>query len=219
MKILLATANIEEIQWATMNGLVDGVLTAPLLLRRENRNEGELLADICRAAGGPVYVTVHAVSSDETYRDGREIARISDRIVVQLPLVEDTIGAIRRLTGDGIRVAALLVFNAAQALLAAKAGATSVITPVDHLDQAGQSGLEVIRQLRAVFDASGAECDVVAVRPSTASQFTECALAGADAVAVTPDVLRALLVHPLTDRGIDQFLGELSKQHAPWSSV
>jgi transaldolase len=219
MKILLATAKVDEIRWATVSGLVDGVLTAPALLRQENRNERELLADICRAADGPVYATVHAVDGDETYRDGREMARISDQIVVQLPLVEDTISAVRRLTNDGIRVAALLVFNAAQALLAAKAGATSVITPVDHLDEVGHSGLEVIRQLRSVFDASSTECDVVAARPATATQFAECALAGADAVAVTPEVLRTLLVHPLTDRGIDQFLGELSKQHAPWTTV
>jgi len=217
MKILLATADVGEIGWAAANGLLDGVITTPALLREADRDERELLADICHAVDEPVYATVHAVDGEDAYRDGKELAHISDQIVVQIPLIEDTIGAIRRLAAEGVRVASLLVFNAAQALLAAKAGAGSVVTPVDHLDDVGHSGIEIVRELRAVFDASGTDCDIIALRPGTAMQFAECALAGADAVAVTPHVLRHLLVHPLTDRGLDQFLHELSKQHSLWT--
>ena len=217
MKILLASADLDDIAWTATNGLLDGVLTTPALLREEDRDERDQVAEICRIVDAPVYVTVHAVDGDDAYRDGKELSRISDQVVVQIPLVEDAITAVRRLATEGIRVASLLVFNAAQALLAAKAGASSVVTPIDHLDQAGHSGIEIVRELRAVFDASGTECDVIALRPTTAMQFAECALAGADAVAVGANVLRHLLVHQLTDRGIDQFLSELARHHSSWT--
>jgi len=217
MKILLASADLDDIAWTATNGLLDSVLTTPALLREEDRDERDQVAEICRIVDAPVYVTVHAVDGDDAYRDGKELSRISDQVVVQIPLVEDAVTAVRRLATEGIRVASLLVFNAAQALLAAKAGASSVVTPIDHLDQVGHSGIEIVRELRAVFDASGTECDVIALRPTTAMQFAECALAGADAVAVGANVLRHLLVHPLTDRGIDQFLSELARHHSSWT--
>lgn len=218
MKILLASADVDEVRWAASAGLLDGVLTNPALLgEADGPSERELLDEIVRAASAPVYVTVHAVDPADVYRDARELAKLSDAIIVQVPLVEDAIVAIRRLCTDGVRVAATLVFNAAQALLAAKAGAQSVVTPIDHLDAVGQGGVQVVRELRAVFDASATDCDVIAVRPATAAQFTECALAGADGVAVRPDVLRRLLLHPLTDRGLDQFLRDLSQQHRQWT--
>lgn len=217
MKILLATAELEELSWAANHGLLDGVITSPALLGEHDGRERDLLGEICRLVDAPVYVTVHALDAEDVYRDAREIARLSDQIVIQVPLVEDSLGAIRRLAADGVRVAALLVFNAAQALLAAKAGASSVITSLDQLEQAGHDGVVVLRELRAVFDASGTECDIIATRPSSAAQFTACALAGADGVAVTPLVLRQMLVHPLTDRGIDHLLNELARQHAAWT--
>jgi len=217
MKILLASADADEVRWAASAGLLDGVLTTPALLgAADGASERDLLDEIVRAANVPVYVSVHAIDAADVYRDARDLARLSDAIVVQIPLVEDAIVAIRRLCSDGVRVAATLVFNAAQAVLAAKAGAQSVVTPIDHLDAVGHGGVQVVRDLRAVFDASATECDVVAVRPATATQFTECALAGADAVAVRPEVLRNLLLHPLTDRGLDQFLRDLS-QHRQWT--
>jgi transaldolase len=217
MKILLASADLDDIAWAATNGFLDGVMTMPALFREHDRDERELLLDICRVVDAPVYVTVHAVDADDTYRDGRELSRLSDQIVVQIPLIEDALSAVRRLANDGVRVASLLVFNAAQGLLAAKAGACCVVTPIDHLDQVGHSGIEVVRELRAAFDASGTECDIIALRPTTAMQFAACALAGADAVAVGASELRHLLVHPLTDRGIDQFLSELARHHSAWT--
>jgi transaldolase len=219
MKIFLASADLDDIAWATASGFLDGVMTTPALLREQERDERDQLAEICRVVDVPVYATVHAVDAEDAYRDAKELARLSDQVVVQIPLVEDAVSAVRRLANDGIRVASLLVFNAAQALLAAKAGASSVITPIDNLDQVGHSGTEILRELRATFDASGTECDIVALRPTTAMQFAECALAGADAVAVTASVLRHLLVHPLTDRGIDNFLSELARHHTAWTTA
>jgi len=217
MKILLASADLDDIAWAASNGFLDGVMTTPPLFREHDGDEREQLVDICRVVDAPVYVTVHAVDADDAYRDGKELSRLSDQIVVQIPLIEDALSAVRRLANDGVRVASLLVFNAAQGLLAAKAGACCVVTPIDHLDQVGHSGIEVVRELRAAFDASGTECDIIALRPTTAMQFAACALAGADAVAVGASELRHLLVHPLTDRGIDQFLSELARHHSAWT--
>jgi transaldolase len=152
------------------------------------------------------------VNAHDIYQQGRDLARLSEDLIVQIPLVEDAIVAIRRLATDGVRVAADLVFNAAQALLAAKAGASMVSTSIEQLDVMGDHGVNVVREIRAVFDADSAPCDILASNPTTAARFTECVLAGAHAVSVTAETLRAFLVHPLTDRGVDQLLSELARQ-------
>jgi transaldolase len=215
MRLFIATAKLDDIRWATGHGLVDGVLTTPALLTAEVHPAGanELIADICRVAAGPVAVTVGAVHAADIYRDARELAKLSDGIIVQIPFVEDAVVAMKRLRTEGVRVAATLVFNAAQALLAAKAGASTVCIHLDQLDSQGQDGVDTIAEIHQVFTMHGVECDVLAALPRNASQFTGCALAGADAIAVTADVLRALLLHPLTDRGIDTFLTDLSRTH------
>jgi transaldolase len=213
MKIYLATARLDDIRWAAEGGLVDGIVTTPGLLAAERGADGrELLGEICRTSSVPVCASVGAVSAADIFREGRELARIDDRLVVQVPLVEDATGAIRRLTAEGVHVGAMLVFNAAQAVLAAKAGATMVTVPVDQLDTYGHSGIEAVTEIRAVFDTHGIECDIMAASPQNAAQFTSCAIAGSDAALLHLTVLRSLLVHPLTDRGIDQFLSELSKR-------
>jgi transaldolase len=220
MKIYLASANIEDIRWAANRRLIDGVVTTHALIGAEEADDvREHLSHICRASTGPVFVTVHAVTSVDVYRDARELAKLSDSVVVQIPFVEDVVDSIHRLSVDGVRVAATLVFSAAQALLAARAGARAVVIPIDDLDAAGRDAGAVLRELRSVLDGSGSEADVIALNPRTASQFGACAAAGADATAVTADVLRDLLVHPLTDRGIDRFLRELSQRHATWTVV
>jgi len=215
MRIFIATAKLDDIRWAHAHGLVDGVLTTPSLLTAEVHPAGatELLADICQVATFPVAVTAGAVNAGDIYRDARELSKLSDSVIVQIPFVEDAIEAIRRLSAEGVRVAATLVFNAAQAMLAAKAGAGTVCVHVDQIDSQGQDGVETIAEIHQVFRMHGVECDVLAALPRNAAQFTGCALAGADAIAVSSDVLRALLLHPLTDRGIDQFLTDLSRTH------
>ena len=215
MRIFIAAAKLDDIRWAHTHGLIDGVLTTPSLLTAEVHPAGatELLADICQVAAFPVAVTVSSVNASDIYRDARELSKLSDSVIVQIPFVEDAIEAIRRLSAEGVRVAATLVFNAAQAVLAAKAGAGTVCVHVDQIDSQGQDGVETIAEIRQVFRMHSIECDVLAALPRNAAQFTGCALAGADAIAVSSDVLRALLLHPLTDRGIDQFLTDLSRTH------
>ncbi len=206
MKILLATADLDEQRWASDAGLVDGFAPPPVLLDADER---EALADLARHSGLPVHVTVVALNAADIYREGRELAKLGDAVVLHIPLIEEGIVAARRLTSEGVRVAASLVVTAAQAVLASKAGASAVSVPVDQLAAFGHSGPEIILTVRQAFDAGGTECDIYAAHPRTASEFSSCAAAGADGAVVTPAALRALLVHPLTDRGVDDLLKNL----------
>ena len=220
MKIYLASANIDEIEWATGRRLIDGVLTTHGLLRGDDPEvERAQMIDICGATQGPVLLTAHALTATEVYRDARDLAKLSDRVIVQVPFIEDAFEAIHRLTAEGVPVAATLVVSVAQALLAERAGAIAVVVPIDELAVAGHDAIAVLRELRAAFSASGSEADIIALRPTNAAEFAACATAGVEAVAVAPNVLRALLLHPLTDRGVDRFLQDLSKRHVSWSVV
>jgi len=217
MKILLATASLSDVAWGAAHGMLDGVLTTHGLLADEDARDARAhLIELCRLVHGPIYASVRLIDAAGAYRDGKELAKLSDQIVVQLPLVEDTLGAMRRLSADGVRVAATHVFSTAQALLAVRTGASSIITPLDLLDAAGHDGVGVVRDIRAAFNSSAAECDVVAVHPSSPTQFGACAIAGADAAAVTFDLCRSLLFHPLTDRGVEAFLGDAARLRHSW---
>ena len=217
MKIYLATASTDDVAWGAAHGMLDGVLTTPGLLADDAEADMRAhLAELCRLVHGPIFASVHAVDAAGAYRDGRELAKVSDQIVVQLPLVEEALGAMRRLQADGIRVSATQVFNTAQGLIAARAGASSVVTSIDRLDAAGHDGVGMVAELRSAFDSSDAECDVIALHASSPTRFGACAIAGADGVAVTADTCRALLVHPLTDRGIDEFLGDVARFRRAW---
>jgi transaldolase len=216
MKIFLATAKLDDIRWASGNGMVDGVVTTPALtsVADPEADDRDILAEICRLTATPVWATPSAVSASDIYREGRELAKLSDQIVIQVPLVEDAVNAMRRLTADGVRVAATLVFNAAQALLAAKAGAAAVSTEIGRLEAHGQDAELVVAEIRDVFDAGAADCDIVAEMPTNAARFAACARAGADAVTLSPEILRTLLLHPLTDRGLDTLLHDLASHRA-----
>ncbi len=219
MKILLASASVADVRWAADHGLADGVVTTPATLAAERAGDStthrELLAEIARALPAPVYASVASVDPDAMFRDGRELARIADNVVVQLPLVDDAVVAVRRLTREGVRVSATLVFSAPQALLAAKAGATSVMVPLGQLEALGQEPASVVREVRLLFDRGDVECDLIAAHPATSAAFTAAGVAGADAIVVDARALRALLVHPLTDRGVDEFLRELATRGRP----
>jgi transaldolase len=221
MKIFLSTASVQDVRWAADTGLADGVLTSPALLREAagDGEERDLLTEICRSVPGPVCVMAGSIGAADLYRDARELAKISDQILVQLPLVEEAVSAMRRLRADGVRVVASLVYTVAQAVLAAKAGAFMVDIAVDQLDAFGRDGTETVREVCAAFSGQGTECDVMASSPAHAAEFVRCVGAGADVVAVAPDVLHALLLHPLTDRGLDRLLRDLSAHHRARATV
>ena len=212
MKIHLDSADIAEIRWAAGAGLIDGVSTDPTLLSHAAgaRDPRDLLQEICGLVAGPVAAPVVAVDTDGMYREGKELARLADNIVVKVPMIEEGLAAARRLAAEGIDVNVDLVFSAMQGLLAARAGAAYVSPAVGPLDDAGQDGMEVVGQLRAVLRTYDVETQVVAASLRHPRHALQAALAGADVAALPPDVLRQLLLHPLTDRGLDRYLNDWS---------
>jgi transaldolase len=214
MKILLDTASLDEVRWATEVGIVDGISTDPTLIAEEDSAEEyhELLAELCRISRGPVLAPVLAITADDMYRDGKELAKIADNIVIEVPVLEDGLRATARLAADGIRVTATLVFSAAQALFAAKAGAFSVSAFMGRVDDIGGDGAALLSDIRQLFDRHNIECELIAASIRAPKHFADAAIIGADAAAVPPDVLRLLLVHPLTDLGLDHFLNDWSKR-------
>jgi transaldolase len=217
MRIFLATTSLDDIRWATNAGLIDGVVATPTIIATElpNADARDVLADIARATSLPICASVAAISAADIYKGARDLARITEHLIVAVPFIEDAVPAIRKLANDGVRVAATLVYSAAQGILAAKAGASMVTVAIDSLESVGQDGGAVMRDLRAAFDYSGSECDVAAAGPTSAASFSACAAAGADVAIVTSAVLRGLLQHPLTDRGLDRFLGDISRRPKP----
>jgi transaldolase len=159
-----------------------------------------------------VCVPVGAVASDDIYAEARELAKVSDHIVVQIPLVEDSLIPIARLSAEGVVICATFVFNGAQAVIASKCGASMVRVTLAELESYGQSGAQTLAEIKNVLESGGAECDVMAASPTTAQQFAQCATAGADIVSLSPETLRRLVVHPFSDRGVDRFLNDLAKR-------
>lgn len=214
MKIFLATTSTDEIRWAADAGLIDGVVATPTVIVSQSpqADARDVIADIARATRLPICVSVPAVAAGDIVKGARDFRKISDRVMVAIPFIDDAIPAIRRLTADGITVVATLVYSAAQGLLAAHTGAAMVTISTDALESVGGDGLSVIRDLRRAFDHGATECDVAAAGPGSALSFAAAAVGGADAAIVTTDVLRSLLQHPLTDRGLDRFLGAISRR-------
>lgn len=213
MKIFLDTAEIAEIRWAAGAGLIDGVTTNPTLLSRAAGagDPRDLLQEICAAVAGPVSAEVVAVDPDGMYREGKELARLADNIVVKVPMLEEGLAAARRLSAEGIDVNVTLVFSAMQGLLAAKAGAAYVSPFVGRLDDTGQDGMEVVAQLRTIFRTYEVDAQILAASLRHPRHALQAALAGADIATLPTAVLRQMLLHPLTDRGVDQFLSDWSK--------
>jgi len=214
MNIYLESVNLDEIRSAAAAGLADGVAFSHTLAGADaaDANTVERLEEISREFAFPICVPVGAITSSDIYAEARELAKVSDHVVVQIPLVEDSLVPIARLTAEGVIVCATFVFSAAQAIIAAKAGAAAVRVTLDDLENYGQTGTSVLAEIKNALDAGEEECDVMAASPRTAVQFAECTIAGADIVCITPDSLRNLIVHPLSDRGIDKFLSQLAKR-------
>ncbi len=217
MRLYLATVAADDLRWATEAGLCDGVVATPAVLAAElpQADPREVVGELAERTALPIFASVPSLDAAEIARGGKALARIAEHVIVAIPFVEDALPAFRRLRKDGIRCAATLVHSVAQGLLAAKAGASLVVIPVDALDAVGSPADEVVRGLRLAFDRTAVECDVVAAGPPSAARLAELASAGADAAVVTAAVLRSFLQHPLTDRGIDRFLSDISRRAKP----
>jgi transaldolase len=213
MNIFVESVTLEEIRRSVASGFADGVVLSDASFAGSESSDGrELIEVIAQEFAIPVCVEVSAIDANDMYRQARELAKISDHIIVQLPLVEDAIAPMHRLSQEGVGVCANFVFNGAQAVLAAKAGASMVRVSLHDLDAQGQTSADAVTEIRSILEAGECECDVMVASPATATQFTECLSAGAQIVSIRPEVLFSLLLHPLTDRGIDRFLNSLSKR-------
>jgi|SRR5688572_14818499 len=213
MNIYVESVSLDEIRTASQAGFADGVVLSDADYAGSTSEEGrQLIEAIAQEFAIPVCVEVAAIDGDDMYREARELAKISDHIIVQLPLVEDAIAPMHRLSLEGVGVCANFVFTGAQAVLAAKAGASTVRVSLNDLDAQGQTSANAVTDIRALLEASECECDVMVASPSSSTQFTECIAAGAQIVSIRPDILHSLLLHPLTDRGVDRFLSSLSRR-------
>jgi transaldolase len=170
-----------------------------------------VLKEICSLVEGPVSAEVVAVDTEGMLKEGKELAKIADNIVVKIPMLEAGMVAVRRLAADGIRTNVTLCFSSVQCLIAAKAGASYVSPFIGRLDDVGQEGMDVIREARVIFDNYGIETEILAASIRHPRHIVEAAMIGADVATLPPDVLKKLLLHPLTDRGLDQFLNDWSK--------
>ena len=213
MKFFLDTANLGDIRWAAQAGLIDGITTNPTLLSKVSSDlePTDVLKEICSLVEGPVSAEVVAVDAAGMYTEGKELAKLADNIVVKIPMLEDGMVALRRLASDGIKVNVTLCFSSVQCLIAAKAGAAYVSPFIGRLDDVGQEGMDVIRETRTIFDNYAIETEILAASIRHPRHVAEAAMIGADVATMPPDVLKKLLLHPLTDRGLDQFLNDWSK--------
>jgi transaldolase len=189
------------------------VTTNPTLMAQHagDADPNDVLREICSVVDGDVSAEVVAVDADGMYSEGRELARIAENIVVKIPMIEDGLAATRRLVADGIKVNVTLAFSSVQCLLAAKAGATYVSPFLGRIDDIGHDAMDVIRETRLIFDNYQYETEILAASIRHPRHVAEAALLGADVATIPTGVLKKMLLHPLTDRGLDQFLNDWSK--------
>jgi transaldolase len=211
MKFFVDTAEIKEIKELAATGLLDGVTTNPSLVAKSGRDFKEVIAEICNAVEGPVSAEVTALDADTMITEGRKLAKIAKNVAVKVPLTLDGLKACRTLSQAGTMVNVTLCFSANQALLAAKSGATFISPFIGRLDDINIDGMELIREVRQIYDNYDFTTEILAASIRTANHVREAALIGADVVTVPPAVLKGLAKHPLTDKGIESFLSDWKK--------
>ena len=205
MKFFVDTAVVEDIKELNDYGLLDGVTTNPSLIAKSGRDFKEVIAEICSFVDGPVSAEVAAMDYDGMVAEGDHLAQIADNVVIKLPLTLDGLKACRYFTNKGVKTNVTLCFTANQALLAAKAGATYISPFVGRLDDINIDGMDLIRDIRAIYDNYGFETEILAASIRSANHVKEAAIAGADVSTIPPSVIKGLAKHVLTDKGLEQF--------------
>ena len=212
MKFFVDTADVAEIKEIASLGLLDGVTTNPSLVAKAGRDFKTIIAEICEIVPGPVSAEVAATDYEGMLREGRTLAKVAKNVTVKVPLTWDGLKACRALTGDGTMVNVTLCFTANQALLAAKAGATFISPFVGRLDDIGLDGMDLLREIRIIYDNyEDLGTEILAASLRTVNHVKQAALIGADVGTVPPSVLKALVKHPLTDKGLELFLADWKK--------
>ena len=211
MKFFIDTANIKEIREAASLGILDGVTTNPSLVAKEGKDFHSTLREIVSIVNGPISAEVTTTNKEEMLDQGRELARIHPNIVVKLPLTREGLQALNVLHSEGIKTNLTLCFSPSQALLVAKAGATYVSPFVGRLDDISHDGMELISQIRTIYDNYGFETQILAASIRHPQHVVTAALAGADVATIPLKVVNQLLRHPLTDIGQEKFLADWKK--------
>jgi transaldolase len=212
MKFFVDTADVAEIRGLAEKGLLDGVTTNPSLIAKAGGNFLQAIKEICAIVDGPVSAEVAALDAETMIAEGRKLADIADNVTVKVPLTWDGLKACKTLSQAGIMVNVTLCFSANQALLAAKAGASFVSPFVGRLDDVGENGMALIRDIRTIYDNyPDFGTEILAASLRHPRHVTEAALAGADVATIPPQILKQLVNHPLTDKGLATFLADWKK--------
>ncbi len=212
MKFFVDTADVADIKDLAATGLLDGVTTNPSLVAKANRDFKTIIAEICEMVPGPVSAEVAAMDQATMLREAHTLAKIAKNVTVKLPLTWDGLKVCKALSSEGIKTNVTLCFSAPQALLAAKAGATFISPFIGRIDDIGYDGMTLIREIRQIYDNYPAlETEILAASIRTIGHVRDAAMIGADVATVPPSVLRSLVQHPLTDKGLQQFIADWAK--------
>jgi len=208
MKIFLDTANIEEIKMVKDLGILDGVTTNPSLIAKEKRDFKKTIVEICEVVNGPVSAEVIALDWEGMVKEGRELAALSEHVVVKIPFTKDGLKATSILSGEGIYVNVTLIFSANQALLACKAGAAYISPFAGRLDDIGHDGIEVVAQCQNVVDTYDYDTEVIAASIRSTVHMLQCQEIAVDIATIPYKVIEQMMKHPLTDKGIEMFMAD-----------
>ncbi|MCX2724398.1 fructose-6-phosphate aldolase [Roseibium salinum] len=211
MKFFVDTADTAEIKELEATGLLDGVTTNPSLIAKSGRDFKEVIAEICSITEGDVSAEVAATDFGTIIKEAHTLREIANNVVIKLPLTFDGLKACKKLTEEGTKTNVTLCFSANQALLAAKVGATYISPFIGRLDDIHFDGLDLIREIRVIYDNYGFDTQILAASIRTPNHVKECAIIGADVATVPPSTLKGLIKHPLTDKGLDAFLADWSR--------
>lgn len=211
MKFFIDTADIEEIRQANLRGWVDGVTTNPSLIAKSGKVFHDVIKEICKEISGPVSAEVISLQHEEMVREGKELAKLASNVVVKIPMTEDGMIAVKKLTAEGIKTNVTLVFSPMQALLAAKAGATMVSPFVGRLDDIGQEGLAMVSQVIQIYDQYDFATEVLVASVRSPMHIQQAAEMGADIATIPFKVMQSMTHHPLTDKGIKMFMDDWNK--------
>lgn len=211
MKFFIDSADVNEIRQANLKGWVDGVTTNPTLIAKSGRSFKEVITEICKEVSGPVSAEVLATQSADMIKEGLELAKIASNVVIKIPMTEEGLIAVKKLTAEGIKTNITLVFNPLQALLVAKAGGTMVSPFVGRLDDIGIDGLAMVEEIIHIYRQFDFATEVLVASVRSPLHIEKAALMGADIVTVPYKVMQQMTHHPLTDKGLQMFMDDWKK--------
>lgn len=212
MKLFIDTANVDDIREISSWGVLDGVTTNPSLIAKEARDFHQVLKEIVKLVDGPISAEVIGLKAEEMVKEAMELAGIHKNIVIKVPMTVEGLKATKKLSNKGIKTNVTLVFSANQALLAARAGATFVSPFVGRMDDIGNPGMDVVSDIANIFDIHGIDTEIIAASIRNPMHVMDAALAGAHIATIPTEIFKKMLLHPMTDKGIEKFIKDWEKR-------